>query len=448
MDEWPELGTSVRLFVKTWAGEGIHEGILLHPSAVDLVTIKLNNGYNISFPENYISTFEIISNPSVVQSNPKSNPKQESSLPLVYLIHTGGTIASKVDYKTGAVSASFEPSELLNAMPELENIARIKVLKIGNMWSDDMRPRHWNMMLQATEKAFSEGASGVVITHGTDTLHYSAAAMAYGWAGEGTRPPGRIVLTGSQRSPDRGSSDAPENIIASVMWAANGPNPSGYRDSSVIILHANSSDGNCAVLPGCSSRKYHSSRRDSFKPINQNPLANILIDKKEISIVMRDKEPLEARIEVTKPQLFDSNIRIAEFIAGPHIQPDLVESAINLKFDALLFHGTGLGHLPISNPEDDSIENTRLKAIISDFCADDGIVVIVAQTIHGPINMNVYSKGREQQDIGIIGHGSLCPPGSGLVKLHYLLSISNTRADIAKRWTLDLVGENPEFTRN
>ena len=119
---------------------------------------------------------------------------QDESLPLVHLIHTGGTIASKVDYKTGAVSARFEPDELLDAVPELRSIARIHAVKLGNMWSDDIRPRHWNRMLEATREAFSEGAVGVVITHGTDTLHFTAAAISYGWAGQGGRPPGSCLL--------------------------------------------------------------------------------------------------------------------------------------------------------------------------------------------------------------------------------------------------------------
>ena len=446
MNDWPELGTSIRLIVKTWAGDGTYTGLTLPSSGPNLITIKLQNGYNISFPESYVKSFEILSKPSDTTTLDVNNQVQDESLPLVYLIHTGGTIASKVDYKTGAVSATFEPNDLLNSIPEIKEIARIKVLKLGNMWSDDLRPRHWNKMLKATEKAFSEGAKGVVITHGTDTLHLSAAAMAYGWSGNGQRPPGRIVLTGSQRSPDRGSSDAAENIIASVMWAANGPQPSGYRDTSVVILHAKSSDGKCAVLPGCASRKYHSSRRDSFKSINQGPLAHIIINKKEISIKMSEFEPFEARFEASTPSLFDEKIKIAEFISGPHLQPSLVESAIKLDFNALLFHGTGLGHLPIANPEDDSVENIKLRTVLDDFCGGGGVAVVVAQTIHGPINMDVYSKGRQQQKIGIIGHKSLCPPGSSLVKLHYLLSQGKGREVVLNGWEENLVGENPSFT--
>ena len=125
----------------------------------------------------------------------------------------------------------------------------------------------------------------------------------------------------------------------------------------------------------------------------------------------------------------------------------MVQGAIDSGFDALLFHGTGLGHLPISDPEEDSLENTRLRVMLEDHVSSGGVVVVVSQTIHGPINMNVYSKGREQQSLGIIGHGSLCPPGSALVKLHHLLSIGG-REEVSEGWERDLVGENPAFSRS
>ena len=306
MVDWPDAGTPVRLVVKTWAGETSHEGIALPPAGPKLVTMKLINGYNISYPELVIQNIEILESVEMEEEEIVNPIPQDESLPLVHLIHTGGTIASKVDYKTGAVSARFEPDELLDAVPELRSIARIHAVKIGNMWSDDIRPRHWNRMLKATEEAFSEGAVGVVITHGTDTLHYTAAAISYGWAGQGGRPPGRIAITGSQRSPDRGSSDAAENLIAAVHWAANGPSPRGYGDSAVVVLHADSSDGCCSVLPGCATRKYHSSRRGAFKSINQDPIAEIFIDKKGARIEMNETQIHDARIE-SESQYFSMN---------------------------------------------------------------------------------------------------------------------------------------------
>ena len=443
MGEWPEAGTPVKVAVKTWSGVVEHEGLALPAAGRKLVTLKLTNGYNVSYPESYVESVEILDEVKISEEEPPTPIEQDENLPLVHLIHTGGTIASKVDYATGAVTARFEPDELLQSVPELRSVARLRVVKLGNMFSDDIRPRHWNRMLKATEEAFAEGAVGVVITHGTDTLHISAAAMGYGWAGNGGRPPGRIALTGSQRSPDRGSSDAAENIVAAVHWAAHGPEPTGYRDASVVVMHSESSDGRCAVLPGIACRKYHSSRRDAFKPINQGPLAWIKNDGNGPSIEMAEHEPADARVEAISPMMFDEETRIAQFIADPHLDSNLVMLAIKDDFDAIVLHGTGLGHLPISDPQNDSPENTKLRLMLEDHCANDGVVVVVAQTIHGPMNMNVYAKGREQQEMGIIGHGSLCPPGSALVKLHHLLSRGGGRKTVASNWTEDLCGENP-----
>ena len=443
MGDWPEAGTPVKVAVKTWSGVVEHEGLALPAAGPKLITLKLANGYNVSYPESYVESVEILDEVEMSEEEAPAPIEQDENLPLVHLIHTGGTIASKVDYATGAVTARFEPDELLQSVPELRSVARLRVVKLGNMFSDDIRPRHWNRMLKATEEAFAEGAVGVVITHGTDTLHLSAAAMGYGWAGNGGRPPGRIALTGSQRSPDRGSSDASENLIAAVHWAAHGPQPTGYRDASVVVMHSESSDGQCAVLPGIACRKYHSSRRDAFKAINQGPLAWINNDGTGPSIEMAEHEPADARVEAISPMMFDEDARIAQFIADPHLDPNLVMLAIKDGFDAIVLHGTGLGHLPISDPQDDSPENTKLRLMLEDHSANDGVVVVVAQTIHGPMNMNVYAKGREQQEMGIIGHGSLCPPGSALVKVHHLLSRGGGRETVAKNWTEDLCGENP-----
>ena len=447
MEDWPDPGTPIRLVVKTWAGLDEHVGVALPSAGQGLVTIKLVNGYNLSFPSSYVEEFKVMGEMPEPQEFVPEPIKQDESLPLVHLIHTGGTIASKVDYSTGAVTARFEPSELLQAVPELRSIARIRAVKLGNMWSDDIRPRHWNRMLKATEEAFAEGAVGVVITHGTDTLHLSAAAMSYGWSGSGGRPPGRIVLTGSQRSPDRGSSDAPENLISAVYWAANGPEPTGYRDSSVVVTHATSSDGSCTVLPGCACRKYHSSRRDAFKSINQDPLAYVEFGTEGPRIVMEELDPHDARPEAISPAMFDDSIRIAQFVSDGHLHSDIVNSAIELGYDALLFHGTGLGHLPISDPQEDSPENTKLRLLLEDYCEEGGIAVVVAQTVYGPVHLDVYSKGRVQQSIGMIGNGSLCPPGSALVKLHFLLSSDGSPEAVSDGWGKDLLGENPPIVR-
>ena len=179
--EVPPSGSRVRISIESKMGKQAHEGVIISPSAKGLITIKLQNGYNLSHPLDRIDLIELIETP---QENyePEISINENnlnSELPLVILLHTGGTIASKVDYKTGAVIAQFEPNEILESVPELKPIAKIEAVLIGNMFSDDIRPRHWNRMIEETEAAFEKGAKGVVITHGTDTMGISAAAVAF-----------------------------------------------------------------------------------------------------------------------------------------------------------------------------------------------------------------------------------------------------------------------------
>ncbi|PDH25501.1 MAG: hypothetical protein CND85_04505, partial [Marine Group II euryarchaeote MED-G33] len=363
----PESGERIRFTASTPEGSVTHEGILLAPATSGHITVKLDNGYNITFAESAISEISTIGSANSPDTITNTSISENLDLPEIWILHTGGTIASKVDYVTGAVAARFEPEELLDAIPELASHARIRTKKLGNMWSDDIRVRHWNAMMAAAEEAFNSGAVGVVITHGTDTMHHSAAAAAFAWAGQGERPPGRIAFTGSQRSSDRGSTDGTENLLAAVHWAAHGPEPTGENgDASVIIMHAGSDDGVCAIMPGCSTRKFHSSKRNAFQGINADPLGFISVGRNgNCEIEMEAQKP--TRNIATKPAVFDENTRILQLMAGPHLFADQIKLASN--YDAVLFHGTGLGHLPIEDPNGDSPENAEMREAVANYCS-------------------------------------------------------------------------------
>jgi len=438
-----ESGDRVRLTATTPEGTVTHEGILLAPATDAHQTVKLDNGYNVTFADSEISDIHLLSKANMENEVLHLMGEENNDLPEIWILHTGGTIASKVDYVTGAVAARFEPEELLDAVPELAQHARIRTKKLGNMWSDDIRARHWNAMMRAAKEAFDSGAKGVVITHGTDTMHYSAAAAAFAWAGEGGRPPGRIVFTGSQRSSDRGSTDGTENLLAAVHWAAHGPEPTGENgDASVIIMHAGSDDGVCAVMPGCSTRKFHSSKRDAFQGINANPLGTITVTREgNCEIQTTSNKPSR---EITRePRMFNEDVRILQLIAGAHLFADQIKLGSN--YDAILFHGTGLGHLPIEDPNGDSPENVAMQQAIADYCSNGGVAVMSTQCIHGPIHMDVYSKGRDQQELGLIGNHATTGPDTALVKLHFLLS---TGLDIEAGWVANLCGENTSSISN
>jgi glutamyl-tRNA(Gln) amidotransferase subunit D len=400
-------------------------------AAQDHITVKLVNGYNVSYPIDMVESIDEISD-TVTKSVETNSVKQNQDLPKVTIIHTGGTIASKVDYATGAVIARFEPEELLSSVPEILEIANIDAVKLGNMWSDDIRPQHWNKMIEACQSAFNSGSVGVVITHGTDTLHISAAALSFAFAGEGGRPAGRIVFTGSQRSSDRASSDATENLLSAVYWAANGPEVTGESDAAVTVMHAGSGDGVCAVSPGVSVRKMHSTRRNAFQMINGERIGEITISRTGLSHTVSLRPQSRS---ISEPTMYNPDVRVAQFIAGPHLHSDLLEAAVNANYSAILIHGTGLGHLPIEDPNGDAPENTKLAQFIESAKIP---VVVGNQCINGPVDLNVYSKGRHQQEIGVLGHGSTSSPEALLAKIHWALSNDKDLSIL----TENLCGEN------
>jgi len=437
MVEMPPVGKRVRMVAEGPAGSTSHEGVVLPGAAQDHITIKLVNGYNVSYPLNTVTSIDEIGDRTPNTSS-AGKVEQNQHLPKVTIIHTGGTIASKVDYATGAVIARFEPEELLSSVPEILEIANIDAVKLGNMWSDDIRPIHWNKMIDACQAAFGSGSVGVVITHGTDTLHISAAALSFAFAGNGGKPAGRIVFTGSQRSSDRASSDATENLLSAVYWAANGPEVTGDRDAAVTVMHAGSGDGVCAVSPGVGVRKMHSTKRDAFQMVNGERIGEITISRNGLSHTTTSSTQTR---NVENPTKYDTNIRIAQFIAGPHLHSDLLEAAESAGYSALMIHGTGLGHLPIENPNGDAPENDKLAEYIQS-CS---IPVIVAnQCINGPIDLNVYSKGRNQQEIGILGHGTTSSPEALLAKVHWALSNGKDLKILSE----NLCGENQSSLRD
>ncbi len=415
MVEMPSIGKRVKVFAEGPGGSTSHAGVVLPGAAQGHLTIKLANGYNISHPIDMVKSIEEIGDSDSIETT-ITTIEQNTKLPKVTIIHTGGTIASKVDYTTGAVIARFEPEELLSSVPEILDIANIDAVKLGNMWSDDIRPIHWNKMIDACQEAFDSGSVGVVITHGTDTLHVSASALAFAFAGKGGRPAGRIVFTGSQRSSDRASSDATENLLSAVYWAANGPEVSGEGDAAVTVMHAGSGDGVCAVSPGVAVRKMHSTRRDAFQMVNGERISEISITREGLS---HSPTTLASNREIHQPTKFNPELKIAQFIAGPHLHGDLIDAAISSGYSAIIIHGTGLGHLPIENPNGDAPENDELYKTIK----SSSIPIIIAnQCINGPVDLNVYSKGRNQQAIGVLGHATTSSPEALLTKVHWALS--------------------------
>src|SRR3989344_2406569 len=234
------------------------KGILLPSKNKEIVSLKLDSGYNIGIDRKKIKSMKKLGKVSLES---KQHPKLtiDKNLPTIAILHTGGTIASEVDYKTGAVYPRFTPEELVGKFPELKNIANIKSKFIANMFSEDMNFSHYNKLAKEIENEAKLGVEGIIISHGTDAMHYPAAALSFMLQDVGIP----ILLVGAQRSSDRGSSDAFLNLASAVLFIAK----SDYAGIA-ICMHAGMNDTDCVILPGLKTRKMHSSRRDAFKAIN------------------------------------------------------------------------------------------------------------------------------------------------------------------------------------
>ncbi|XRP97423.1 Glu-tRNA(Gln) amidotransferase subunit GatD [Methanocaldococcus sp. 16A] len=401
--------------IKVETDKGIFEGVLLPSTDENIITIKMKNGYNVGILKENVKNIEIIAKGEKPKYElPPLNIKKNEKLKTISILSTGGTVASKVDYKTGAVHPSFTADDLIRAVPELLDIANIKGRAVMNILSENMKPEYWKKMAEEIKKEIEDGADGIVIAHGTDTMSYTAAALSFM-----VKADVPIILVGAQRSSDRPSSDAALNLISAVLAATE--NIKGVY----VVMHGESGDTFCYLHKGVKVRKCHSSRRDAFKSINSIPVAKINPFTKEVIYLQEvEKSDSSKKIEI--------NTNLEEKVALIKIYPgmdgEIIRFYVDKGYKGIVLEGTGLGHAPEYIFED-------IK-----YAIDRGVVVIMTtQTINGRVNMNVYSNGRELQKLGVIGCEDMTPEVA-LVKLMYLLG--NYKPEEVKRLiNKNLVGE-------
>ena len=266
----------------------------------------------------------------------------------------------------------------------------------------------------------------------------TAAAVAFAWCGRGGRPPGPIVFTGSQRSSDRGSSDAFVNLHAAVEWAARGPEPTGDGDGTVIVMHDSLNGGRVAVISGLSARKMHTSARAAFASIGRPTLATH--DLHAGKWVMPEPETT-TRPVTTEPDNYRTDLRILQSIAGPFLLAEHLNHPPDV--DALIIHGTGLGHLPLDEIEEEGM-NGDIARKLAAFKEAEVPVFVVQQCVRGPINLDVYSKGRMMQDLGVGPARTTMAPDTAMVKVAYILGHEDLTNDPHTAYQENLAGEMTE----
>lgn len=382
------MNTKISLKYK---GETI-EGILLKEDD-SFITVKLDSGYNSILNKNQI---EILSKEKINldnKSNTNTTNQNKKDLLNITILHTGGTIASKVDYKTGAVSSKFTAEELLNLYPDLKEIVNITPKMVGNLFSEDIRFSHYNLLLNQIEVAIKSGSNGIIISHGTDTLGYTASALQYATK----NLPIPVILVGAQRSSDRPSSDAYLNLKSAINFIQFNNKLENKFNRVGVCMHKSINDTSFEILDSINIKKLHSTRRDAFKQINYSNVVDF--DGNDFKI-LRDElfTKLNGEFSFTK---YNENLKVGFFKAHPNLFPEEI-SALSI-YDAVIIEGTGLGHLGINQIDEETKihkENfNELKKLSSKIP-----VIMGVQTVYGQVNLNVYSTGKYLQEIGILGN--------------------------------------------
>ncbi len=402
-----------------------YTGIIMPPyelSPGETLTIKLDNGYNVGIRIDLIESVEIVE-----RTRPKEEvafkevlPRKEG-LPGVTIIGTGGTIASKIDYKTGAVHAAFTAEELARAVPEIFEIANITPKLLMNIMSEDMRPEYWRRIAHEVASALNSGEDGVVIAHGTDTLAYTSAALSF-MLRNLTKP---VILVGSQRSSDRPSSDSAINLICSVRMAT------ADFGEVAIVMHGETSDTYCLAHRGTKARKMHTSRRDAFRSINDVPIAKIWPNG-EIEFLRKDYKK-RSDGEVWVDGKMEEKVGLLKVVPG--MSAELVDFFVDKGYKGLVIEGTGLGHTP----------NDVIPAI--ERATQEGVTVcMTSQCLYGRVNLNVYSTGRKLLKAGVIPCEDMLPE-TAYVKLMWVLGHTDDPEEVRKMMLTNYAGEITPYTR-
>ncbi len=362
------------------------EGVLMPKhmfSHEETVILKLKSGYNIGIhisKINRIEQAEYHEESSIPQVIRKRRSRR-SDLPKVKILAVGGTILSKVDYRTGGVRSAVDPDELIDIIPEVLDIADIDTEIIMSKYSEHLTQDDWKYIAEKVFQAYREGWDGIVVLHGTDTLGYTSAALSFALKGIGIP----VILVGSQRSSDRPSSDAAMNLLSALYLAGN------FRYSGVYVaMHHSSSDDLVAVHIGTRVRKNHTSIRSAFQSIDVPPIAYIRNYSEVLYEAFIEELALKRRGEDTldfKP-LFSKRVALIKFYPG--MSPEIFKFFIN-DYKAIVVEGTGLGHV-----------SDKVISVLKDVIRSGVHVFMTSQCIWGRVNLNVYDTGRELLKIGVI----------------------------------------------
>jgi glutamyl-tRNA(Gln) amidotransferase subunit D len=423
LEELKRKGIGVGDRIRLRSGDSSFEGLLMpRPDSGDprIIVIKLDNGYNTGLVADSLELVE-----KAVPRPPPGNPQDEKHEGGIAILGCGGTIASKIEYKTGAVYPSITPKELRQAFPALENW-NIHSRKLFSLFSEDMNAHHWRLLADAIEEEIKDGSKGVVVMHGTDTMTYTACAMSFMLQSL----PVPVVLVGSQRSSDRPSSENEMNLLNSVFSATQD------IGEVAVCMHAGTDDDLCHLHRGCRVRKMHTSRRDAFRSLNSLPLAAVDHRSKRFEAL----SPIRGRHKSGFSAKKGLNDNVALIYVHPNIKPGLISKLDT--YDGVVLVGTGLGHVPTDAFGDKTVHG--IYKPIKELIASGIPVAMSSQCIEGRVCMRVYTNGRLLREAGVIGDGADWTPEAAYVKMCWALGQTKKHDEVRRLMMADIAGEITE----
>ena len=368
------------------------------------VVLKLKNGYNIGLEIAKIEKIEKNQSKEKIIEKDEKIEKVEG-LPKILLLSTGGTIASKIDYRTGAVTPVLTAEELNSSVPELAKIANIDAQVLFSEYSENIMPEHWLQIAEKINEYSKSDYSGIIIAHGTDTMHYTSSFLSFALAGF----PIPIVLVGSQRSSDRASSDAALNLISATKFITESKTKGVY-----IVMHQDENDETVACHFGTRVRKNHTSKRGAFQTIGDDP-AFIIAENQIQKNITEDF----FKVNEFQPKIYlDAKVALVKYYPG--YDPSLLDKIVEMGFRGIIFEGTGLGHIGKTMYE--SVKKANEKGIF---------LGMTSQCVDGRVRMTVYESGRDLLNLGIIPLENMIPEVA-LVKAMWAMGNSQNREEVKK----------------
>jgi glutamyl-tRNA(Gln) amidotransferase subunit D len=386
LDELDEKGIETGDVVEASGRQG---KLMPKPESGDPNTLVLkdDSGYNVGVDPEEI---ELVEKQDVGEEE-KEAVEHSQEKPDIMVLHTGGTIASRVSYEKGGVEPAFDPEDLVEMYPELAEEVNIHSDVIAQMLSEDMEPEHWVQVAEKIDEV-KDDYDGIIVGHGTDTMAFTGAALSLMLQNLDTG----VMLVGSQRSSDRPSSDAAMNMYCASKFLTE----TDFTGIG-ICMHETTDDTRCNILPPQKVRKMHTSRRDAFEPINAEPLGYVDYETGKIT------EKFENSSGEFKKNI-DLNKNVGWLRIRPGMESEELEFVKKQDYDGVIVEGTGLGHMPVNAFDENTQHHEEILEELENV-AEDAVVVMASQCLNGRVDMDVYSAGLKIQDEGVIGAEDMHP---------------------------------------